>query len=82
MCETENDAEDKDVVFVGGVADVGVFRYESEGFTLSDKKLSGKRMSEGVVDISHLPQCEFANLQHLPLTSQLENLCWLVIEFC
>ena len=26
-----------------------------------------RKVSKGVVDISHLPQCEFSNLQFLPL---------------
>ena len=29
-------------------------------------------MSEGVVDTSHLPQCEFSNPHHLPLAFLLE----------
>ena len=29
-------------------------------------------MSEGVIDTAHLPHCEFAHLQHLPLTFLLE----------
>ena len=69
---TEADAEneDEDIDVVGGVDEVGVSGYESEGFTLSEilrrKRLVKKNVSEGVVDTCHLPQCEFSNLHHLP----------------
>ena len=57
---------------VCGVDEVKLSGYESEGFTLSEflfqKRLAKKSVSEGVVDTAHLPQCEFSNLQHLPLT--------------
>ena len=76
MCETEAgteadaEDEDEDVDVVGGVDEVGLSGYESEGFTLSEilrrKKLE-KNVSEGVVDTTHLPQCEFSNLHRLPL---------------
>ena len=60
---TEADVEDEDVDFVGGVDEVGVSAYDSEGFTLSKmlrpKRLANKIVSEGVVDTAHLPQCEF-----------------------
>ena len=72
VCETEAstevDAEDVDVV--GGVDEVGLSVYESEGFTLSEilrRKRLGKNVSEGVIDAAHLPQCEFSNLHRLPL---------------
>ena len=91
LCETEADTEadvedeDEDLDVVGGSDDVGVFGYESEGFTLSEilrrKRLAKKNVSERVVDTTHFPQCEFSNLQHLPLTFQSEFLCWPVIEF-
>ena len=90
-CETEAgteadvEDEDEDVDVVGGVDEVGVSGYESEGFTLSEilrrKRLAKKNVSEGVVDTAHLPQCEFSNLQQLPLALVLEFLCWPVIEF-
>ena len=60
---TEADAEDEDedIDVVGGVDEVGLSGYESEGFTLSEI-LHGKRLkknvSEGVIDTAHLPQCE------------------------
>ena len=72
MCKTEAGAEadvedeDEDVDVVGGVDEVGVSVYESEGFTLSEilrRKRLEKNMPEGVVDTAHLPQCEFSNLQ-------------------
>ena len=79
VCETEAgteaDVEDEDenVGAVGGVDDVGVSGYESEGFTISEilrqKRLSKKNVSDGVVDTAYLPQCEFSNLKHLPLAS-------------
>ena len=68
VCETEagteadveDEAEDVDVV--GGVDEVGVSGYESEGFTLSEilrRKRQEKKVSEAVVDTAHLPKCEF-----------------------
>ena len=90
VCETEAgteaDVEDKDedVDVFGGVDEVGVSGYESEGFTLSEilhRKRLEKRVSEGVVDIAHLPQCEFSNLRQIPLALLLEFLCWPVSEF-
>ena len=60
---TEVKVKDEDIHVVSGNADVGVSGYESEGFTpskfLRRKRLSKGRKSEGVVDTSHLPQCEF-----------------------
>ena len=69
---TEADAEDEDedVDVVGGVDEVGLSVYKSEGFTLSEifrRKRLGKNVSEGVIDAAHLPQCEFSNLHRLPL---------------
>ena len=69
---TEADAEDEDedVDVVGGVDEIGLSGYESEGFTLSEilrRKRLKKRVSEGVIDTAHLPQCEFSNLHRLPL---------------
>ena len=90
VCETEAgteaDVEDEDenVDVVGGVDEVGVSRYESEGFTLSEI-LRGNRLeknvSESVFDTAHFPQCEFSNLHQLALALLLEFLCWPVIEF-
>ena len=78
--------EDDDFDVVGGVDEVGVSGYESEGFTLSEilrrKRLAKRNVSEGVVDTTHLPQCEFSNLHYLPLSFLLEFLCLPVIEFC
>ena len=84
VCETEAgaeaDVEDEDVDVVGGVDDVGVSGYESEGFTLSKilcrKRLAKNNVSEGVVETAHLPQFDFSNLQHLTLVFILEFLCW------
>ena len=69
---TECDAEDQDedVDVVGGVDEVGLSGYESEGFTLSEvlrRKRLEKSVYEGVMDTAHLPQCEFSNLHRLPL---------------
>ena len=90
MCETEAgteaDVEDADGDFdvVRGVDEVWISGYESEGFTLSknfrQKRLAKKNVSEGAVDIAHLAQCGFSNLQHLPITFLLDTLCWPVIE--
>ena len=78
VCETEDgteadvEDEDEDVDVVGGVDEVGVSGYESEGFTLSEsvlrKRLAQKNVSEGVVDTAHLPQLECSNFRHIPLT--------------
>ena len=74
VCETEADTEvdaedeDADVDVVGGVDEVGLSGYESEGFTLSEilrRKRLGKNVSEGVIDTAHLPQ--LSNLHRLPL---------------
>ena len=90
VCETEAgteddvEDEDEDVDVVGGVDEVGVSGYDSEGFTLSEilrRKRLEKKVSEGVFETTHLPQCEFSNLHHLPLALLLEFLCWPVIEF-
>ena len=86
VCATEADVEDEDddVDVVGGVDEVGVSGYESEGFTLSEilrRKRLEKKVSEGVVDTAHLPQCEFSNLHQLPLALLLEFPCWAVNEF-
>ena len=76
VCETEAgteaDAEDEDEDgdVVGGVDEVGVSGYLSGGFTLSEilrRKRLGKKVSEGVIDAAHLPQCEFSNLHQLSL---------------
>ena len=90
VCETEAgteadvEDEDEDVDVVGGVNEVGVSGYESEGFTLSEirrRKRLEKKVSEGVVDTAHLHQCEFSNLHQLPLALLIEFLCWPVNEF-
>ena len=90
VCETEAGTEadvadkDENVDVVGGVDRVGVSGYESEGFTLSEilrRKRLEKKVSEGVVDTTHLPQCECSNLHLLLLALLLELLCRPVIEF-
>ena len=90
VCETEAgtesdvEDEDEDVDVVGGVEEVGFSGYESEGFTLSEilrRNTLEKKVSEGVFDTAHLPQCEFSNLHHLPLALLLEFHCCRVIEF-
>ena len=76
VCETEAgteadaEDEDEDVDVVGGVEEVGLSGYESEGFTLSEilrHKRLGKIVSEGVIDAALHPKCEFSNLHQLPL---------------
>ena len=90
VCETEAgteagvEDEDEDVDVAGGVDEVGVSGYESEGFALSEilrRKRLEKNVSEGVFDTAHLPQCEFSNLHQLPLALLLEFFCWPVNEF-
>ena len=73
---TEADVEDvdEDVDVGGGVDEVGLSGYESEGFTLSEifrRNRLGKNVSERVIDTAHLPQCEFSNLHWLPLAFSL-----------
>ena len=76
VCETEAgteadaEDEDEDVDVVGGVDEVGLSGYESEGFTLSEilrRKRLGKSVFERVIDTTHLPQCEFSKLHRFPL---------------
>ena len=83
VCETEAgteadvEDEDEDIDVVGGVDEVGVSGYESEGFTPSEilrRKRLEKNGSEGVFDTAHLPQCEFSNLHQLPLALLLKFL--------
>ena len=80
VCETEagtgadEEDADEDVDAVGGVDEVGLSGYESEGFTLSEilrRNRLGKNVSERVIDTAHLPQCEFSNLHRLPLAFSL-----------
>ena len=76
--------EDEDVD-VGGVDEVAVSGYESEGFTLSKnlrrKRLGKKSVSEDVIDATHLQQSEFSTRHHLTLAFLFEILRWPVIEF-
>ena len=76
VCETEAgpeadaEDEDEDVDVVGGVDEIGLSGYESEGLTLSEilrRKRLEKSVSEGVMDTAHLPQCEFSSLHRFPL---------------
>ena len=79
--EADVEDEDEDVDVSGGVDEVGVSGYESEGFTLSEilrRKRLEKNVSEGVV-VSF--PCEFSILHHLSLALLLEFLCWPVIDF-
>ena len=95
VCETEAgteadvEDEDEDIDIVGGVDEVGASGYESEGFRLSEilrRKRLEKKVSGGVIDTAHLPQCEFSNLHRLPLAllfrifaGQSINFIWLVL---
>ena len=80
VCETEAgigadvEGEDEDVDVVGGVDEVGLSGYESEGFRLSEilrRNRLGKNVPERVIDTAHLPQCDFSNLRRLPLAFSL-----------
>ena len=80
VCETEAgteaDVEDEDGDNIVGDADeVGVSGYESVDFTLSEilrlKRLAKRNVFGGVADTAHFPQCEFSNLQHLPLAFRI-----------
>ena len=65
--DTEVDVEDEDVNVVGGVPDAVISGYESEEFILSEtirrRRLAKEPVSEGVVCTSHIPKCQFPNLQ-------------------
>ena len=78
------DVADEDVDVVGGVDELGLSDYESEGFTVSKtlrrKRIAKKSVSKGVGGNGHLPQCKFSNLQMLPLIFLLEFLFQPVIE--
>ena len=77
--EADVEDEDEDDDIVGGVDEVGVSGYESEGFTLSEilrrQRLAMKNVSKGVADTTHLPQCVFSNLHQLALALLLEFSC-------
>ena len=64
--------EDEGVVVVCGLA---ISDFESEDFSFSEnvlqEGLKGQTLSEGAVDTTRPPQCEFSNLEKLPLTFQL-----------
>ena len=68
--ETHIEGEVVDVVC--GALALAIFGFESPVFIFSEtvrrKKLKGQTLSEGVVDTTRPPQCEFSNLQNLPLT--------------
>ena len=57
---------------------VGDLRVEHQGFTFSEivqrKRLEGQTLYEAVIDTARHPQCEFSNLQQLPLTFNLDFL--------
>ena len=59
VCETETGAEanveDEDVDAVGGADEVGVSRYESEGFTLSEILRRKRRMRRMCLRVSLTP---------------------------
>ena len=82
---TSADLEDQDLDVVGGIDEVRGSGYESDGLTISEirrqKRVAKKSVPEGVIDISHLPQCGFLCFQHLSPTFLLEFFCWPVIEF-
>ena len=65
FCETDacTFVEDEKVDVVGGIDDVGVSGYVSDGFTLLEilrrQTLLNKSVPEGGVAASHLPQCVF-----------------------
>ena len=67
--EADIEVEDFDVVC--GAPALAISGFESQGFIFSEivrwKGLEGQTLSEGVVDTTRPPQCEFSNLQNLPL---------------
>ena len=83
VCETEAgteadvEDEDADVDVVGGVDEVGVSGYESEGFTLSEilrRKRPEKNVSEGVL-MSFI--CEIImNISYINLLRLMSNNLW------
>ena len=89
VCDTETgteaDVENEDVDVFRSVDETGVPGYESKGFTLSQilrrKRTVKKSVSKVVVDTAHRPQCEFSNLQALPVPFLIEIFCWPVLDF-
>ena len=89
--ETDEDAgreahiKGEDVDVVCGAPALAICRFECQGFIFSEilrsKRLEGQTLSEGVIDTTRPPQCEFSNIQNLPLTFLLEFLSWPVLEF-
>ena len=76
VCEmepcTKADIVQEDIDVVGSAPVWAVFGFESEVFSFSEivrrKGLIGPTLTDGVVSTSQLAQCEFSNLQILPLT--------------
>ena len=68
----EADIEGGYVDVVYGAPALPISGFEYQGFTFSEivsgKWLDGQTLSEGVIDTARPPQCEFSNLQKLPLT--------------
>ena len=81
----EADIEGEDVDVVCGAPALAISGFQLQGFIFSDivrrKGLEGLNLSEGVPDTTRPPQCEFSNLQTIPVTFYLEFLCWPVLEF-
>ena len=74
----EADIKGEDVDVVCGAPALAISGFQLQGFFFSEivrrKRLEGQTLSEGVVDITQSPQCEFSNLQNLPLTFYLDFL--------
>ena len=72
----EADIEGEDVDVVCGAPALAISGFESHGFIFSEifrrKGLKGHTFAERVVDTAQSPECEFSNLQKIPLTFLLE----------
>ena len=74
--ETGADIECEGVDVVCGAPALAISAFKLQGFIISQvvhkKRLDGPTLSEGVFDTARPPQCEFSNLQPLPLTFYLD----------
>ena len=82
----EADIEGEDVDVVCGAPALAISGFGSQGFTFSEivrlKGLEGQTLSEAVVDTARPPQCEFSNLQKIPLPVSSRISSRPVMEFC
>ena len=75
---SEANIEVVDVDVVYGAPALAISGFKSKGFIFSEivrgQWQEGQTLSEGVFDTARAPQCEFSNLQNLPITFYSELL--------